>query len=66
MTHTYKRDIHSGAGNCVCGASEHHVRHPHEFREAWIWAQYVGDVTCVCSRPQSDPIHSDHEGSTDT
>lgn len=58
MTHAYKRDTQSGAGNCACGAAEHHVWHPHEFREAWIWAQRVGEVQCVCSRPKSDPIHA--------
>jgi hypothetical protein len=59
--HAYKQDTQSGAGNCTCGASEHHVRHPHQFREAWIWAQRVGEVQCVCSRPKSDPVHHSSE-----
>jgi hypothetical protein len=25
--HVYARDVHSGAGNCVCGASIGHDRH---------------------------------------
>jgi hypothetical protein len=31
-THSYTRDPQSGAGNCTCGASESHRRHPHQFR----------------------------------
>lgn len=57
MPHTYVRDRQSGAGNCDCGASQHHVRHQHDFRVAWIWAQLVGEERCVCSRPKSDAIH---------
>jgi hypothetical protein len=26
--HVYARDVHSGAGNCVCGHDPHHRLHP--------------------------------------
>lgn len=45
-THKYDRDPQSGAGNCVCGASERHRRHPH------VWMPALTDPRlCVCALP---------------
>lgn len=59
--HDYQADPQSGAGNCTCGAAEHHRRHPHPF---WrISPQYgmatilsTGTLdTCVCGlRAEAD------------
>lgn len=51
--HDYQRSPHSGAGNCDCGAAEHHVRHPHAYRQAANFA------ACVCTRDADDPVHTD-------
>lgn len=63
-THPYQRDPQSGAGNCTCGAAEHHFRHPHTFR-AGVTYRATGDGAtpmrtgrCVCSRPENHPIHT--------
>lgn len=52
MTHPYEEDSQSGAGNCTCGAAEHHRRHPHTYLRAWF-----NDGRCVCGLTESDPTH---------
>jgi hypothetical protein len=51
-THRYERDPQSGAGNCVCGAAEHHRRHPHDF-----WAAASAHSLCVCALPRGAKCH---------
>lgn len=51
--HPYERDPQSGAGNCACGAAQHHRRHPHLFRQA------LGSERCVCALPAAHGIHID-------
>lgn len=60
--HAYVKDAQSGAGNCVCGAAERHVRHPHEFVRAWRQEPKGSETRCTCSRPLSDPIHRTEQG----
>jgi hypothetical protein len=51
--HDYERDPQSGAGNCKCGAAEHHRRHPHDFRRARPSAAMLPLRTldvCVCGQ----------------
>lgn len=50
-THAYEKDSQSGAGNCICGANEHHRRHPHEYMQA------RGFDHCVCALPKNAPQH---------
>lgn len=45
-THAYQSDPQSGAGNCVCGAAEHHRLHPHDFLPA-----ASNPAFCVCALP---------------
>lgn len=54
--HLFTRSPHSGAGNCVCGGSYEHVRHPHEpvpVLTSDFSTTYTAPV-CVCSRPVSE------------
>lgn len=53
--HEYRADPQSGAGNCVCGATESHRRHPHDFRRAA--ARYAGKDVCVCGLPPEFSLH---------
>ena len=43
--HLFTRSPHSGAGNCVCGGSFEHARHPHESVQIG-----TDPARCVCSR----------------
>ena len=50
--HEYRRSPHSGAGNCECGAAEHHRLHPHDFLPA------ASDPSrCVCALPKGARVH---------
>lgn len=51
--HTYERDPHSNAGNCVCGLHLESHCHPHPYTQAYR------SNTCVCAREASAPIHTD-------
>lgn len=53
--HLYRRDLHSGAGNCACGAQERHRCHPHEF----MLSGTPGINTCVCALPYWAPCHKE-------
>lgn len=63
MSHRYAADPQSGAGNCVCGASEHHRRHPHDFRRALPLAATAAILSagtldlCVCGLPAEAEPH---------
>ena len=50
--HPYQADPQSGAGNCVCGAAEHHRHHPHAFL-----ASGSDPNRCVCALPATARVH---------
>jgi hypothetical protein len=59
--HDYIPDPQSGAGNCgveingkTCGASQRHMRHPHEF----MLPAFHGTTLCVCTLPYWAECHS--------
>ncbi len=56
-THEYERSPHSGAGNCLCGATEHHRLHPHAF----LSADSDPDL-CVCALPPDAKCHRTEAG----
>lgn len=55
-THAYKADSQSGAGNCVCGASERHRRHPHDYVRAYT-VKSDAPVLCTCGLPREAAQH---------
>lgn len=62
-THAYEKDAQSGAGNCVCGAPERHMRHPHAF----MLPAFVNTTNCCCTQPFWADCHgSAGTGGTET
>ncbi|MFJ4988748.1 NUDIX domain-containing protein [Streptomyces sp. NPDC088732] len=51
--HPFQQSAESNAGNCTCGMARESAVHPHTFTKS------LGSPQCVCSRPATDPIHTD-------
>lgn len=56
MDHHYTPDPQSGAGNCRCGASKRHRRHPHEYLHQA--PEFGGNPKlCTCGLPPEAECH---------